>query len=93
MFLIYVGTLVIWFILLTYLSFSPKSQYVSNKVFSLLIVVSIIPIVNTLHLISALIDAATDKRTKEEKTEAFKKDCEHLDVLLEVIIDKFKNNG
>lgn len=52
-----------------------------------------IPVVNTLYLASALISAVTDKRTKEEKAEAFKRNCEHLDILLEAIIDKFKNNG
>lgn len=93
MLLIYISTLVVWVILLTCLAFSPNIQYVPDRVFNLLIIVSMIPVVNTLYLASALISAVTDKRTKEEKAEAFKRNCEHLDILLEAIIDKFKNNG
>lgn len=93
MFLIYVITLIIWVILLTSLALSSKSQYVSDRVFNLMIIVSIIPIVNTLYLVSAFIGAIADKRTKEERAEAFKRSCERLDALLEVIINKFKNNG
>lgn len=90
MLLIYVITLIVWAALLTCLAFSHKSQYVSNRVFNLLIITSTIPIVNTLYLASAIIGIITDKRTEEEREEAFKRACERLDILLEEIISNFK---
>ena len=90
MFLIYVISVIVWLVLLTTLIFSPKIQYVTDKMFNLLIVVSFIPLINTIYLVFAFIGRVFDKRTKEERTEAFKEDCRYLDTLLNIVIDKFK---
>lgn len=90
MFLIYVISVIVWLVLLTTLALSPKIQYVTDRVFNLLIVVSLIPLINTLYLISAFIGAVFNKRTEEERTEAFKEACEKLDTLLDITINKFK---
>lgn len=90
---IYCATIAIWALILTAFSFSKGAQYVSNRVFNILLVLALIPVFNTIMLLSTLYTALIDKRTKEEKLEALKEQSEYLDILLEDFINKIKNNG
>lgn len=93
MLLIYIGTTAIWCIILTIFSFSPLAKYMSNRVFNALVIVSVIPVVNTIYLITGIINHINNKQTAEERRKKFIDACNELDTLLEMFINKFKKNG
>lgn len=93
MWIIYIATVIVWCLLLTGVALSSRINYMSNRVFNCLLIISTIPILNSALLIVCMCNAIFDKRSEEERIEDFKKNCEHLDALLEAIIDKLKNNG
>lgn len=93
MWIIYVATVIMWCLLLAGVALSSKIDHMSNRVFNSLLIVSTIPILNSALLIVCMCNAIFDKRSEEERIEDFKKNCEQLDALLEIIINKFRNNG
>lgn len=91
--LIYIITVFIWAILLTSLAWSKYEKIIPIRVFNFLLIIAIIPVLNTIFIVSGIYNACTDKRSREELAADFKRNCEYLDILLESLINRIKNNG
>lgn len=86
LFTIYVITILIWFTLLVVLAFSPAGESLSARVFNFIIVLAVIPVLNTICLILELLAFIR----KDSWLEEFKESCIQLDKLIDKVLSKFK---